>query len=71
MLRTLERRRADDPARGLDVALERPARRAAGQMRLEHLLRELRELAVEPQRDPLAAALAKHAVPWHESHHGL
>src|SRR5919199_2685589 len=71
LLRALERSSPHEPARHLDVALERPAGSAAGQMRLEHLLRKLRELAVEPQRDPLAAALAKHAMPWHEPHYGL
>src|ERR671935_1535380 len=54
LLQLLERRRADETGRGHGVGLEGPTAGAAREVRLQHLLGELGELPVEPERDPLA-----------------
>jgi hypothetical protein len=68
LLELRERRRADEAGRDDGVGLEGAALRAAREVRVQHLLGELGELAVEPERDPLAASLAEDVVSRYEPH---
>src|SRR5206468_3044436 len=67
-LELLERSGAKLARYSRDLVLEISAVLAPHEVRVEHLLRELRELAVQAQRDPLATPVAEEAIPRHESH---
>src|SRR5207248_1458985 len=71
LLQLRERRRPDEARRGHGVSLEGAAPGAAREVRLEHLLGELGELTVEPERDPLAPALADHVVSRYGPHYPI
>src|SRR5919109_1093401 len=71
LVQLLQRSRPDEPGRGHRVGLQGSTAGAAREVRLQHLLGELGELAVEPERDPLAAALADHVVSRYEPHYPI